>query len=556
MTDWRRRGPAPPGGPLVPEADPRGSTAAQRFALALACAGFAVSAALYSDSLLDDAYIVFRYADNLVAGIGPVFNPGEWVEGFSSPLWLLLVAVGRAAGAAPESTVRVLGISLGMGAIIASWALGRRLAAGWPALIPALLLALHPAHAMWSVHGLETPLFVLLVAAAFAAWGGDTPRATAAAGALFGLAFWTRPEAPLFVAILAVAATIRGNGRRAVRLVSWFASLAIPLLTLRLLLYGSLVPNTFHAKTGGGIGRLLFGLGSARLFVQSHWVLVAACAGVAALIVHRLFIVPSRDRGFARALCDAPRSRAVPPLPGDIILCGLAWSAWVVWIGGDAFPGYRFWLPVLPLAGALAGWLVAEASGFAAFAFSAMPRLARPALLATAAAGLAVIATTARTDVLLEYSTGKEFTARMLAVGYWLGENAPREAVIALNYVGAVPYRSGLRTIDMLGLTDPLVGRSPIRGRFRFPGHARGNGASILDRAPELILMGGVSLAPAPTDELFPELDSEEQIVRDARFAERYERVQVQISAPGGSQWFAFYKRKDFAWRPADAITP
>lgn len=40
----------------------------------------------------DDPYITYRYAANLLAGHGPVFNIGEWVEGFSSPLHLLLSA--------------------------------------------------------------------------------------------------------------------------------------------------------------------------------------------------------------------------------------------------------------------------------------------------------------------------------------------------------------------------------------------------------------------------------------------------------------------------------
>ncbi len=46
--------------------------------------------------LMDDAYIYFRYADNLtVHGRGLVWNPGEYVEGFSSPLWMLLLCVLR-----------------------------------------------------------------------------------------------------------------------------------------------------------------------------------------------------------------------------------------------------------------------------------------------------------------------------------------------------------------------------------------------------------------------------------------------------------------------------
>jgi len=46
----------------------------------------------FAGSLIDDAFIFFRYADNLLAGLGPVFNAGERVEGFTSPLWLLLLA--------------------------------------------------------------------------------------------------------------------------------------------------------------------------------------------------------------------------------------------------------------------------------------------------------------------------------------------------------------------------------------------------------------------------------------------------------------------------------
>ena len=40
----------------------------------------------------DDPFITYRYAANLLAGHGPVFNIGERVEGFSSPLHLLLMA--------------------------------------------------------------------------------------------------------------------------------------------------------------------------------------------------------------------------------------------------------------------------------------------------------------------------------------------------------------------------------------------------------------------------------------------------------------------------------
>lgn len=479
----------------------------------LACAGF-------RDSVIDDAFIVFRYADHLLAGHGPVFNPGERVEGFTSPLWLLLLAAGRAAGFDYLSLVPAFGIAFGAAAILATHALARRVAPGWPALLAPVLLAVHPAFAMWSVHGLETALFVALLASGLSAWAGGSPRV---AGAWLGAAFWTRPEAAMVVVVLGGLALARRERRRAGELVAVFAAFAVPLLAARLLYYGALFPNTFHAKTGGGLGRIRFGLGSARLFVETHLPLVLA-AGAAAL---------------------ASTRRRVEHTPVfDLAVLGAVWSAWIVWIGGDAFPGFRFWLPVLPIAAAVAAWGIARA---------ATTRGRGLVLAAAAVVGVALVAWDARPDPLLEYETGKDFTARMRAVGRWMRDHVPPETVIAVNYVGALPWESGLPTIDMLGLTDAAVGRSPIAGRFRFPGHAKGNGASILERKPGLILMGGVYLAPEPpVGRIGPELDSEDQIAADPRLEEEYVLAATRIAAPGGRLWFAFYKRRDLAWSPPE----
>ena len=49
--------------------------------------------------LIDDAFVYFRYVDNLLfLGRGLVYNQGEYVEGFSSPLWTLLLTLLRASG--------------------------------------------------------------------------------------------------------------------------------------------------------------------------------------------------------------------------------------------------------------------------------------------------------------------------------------------------------------------------------------------------------------------------------------------------------------------------
>src|SRR5262249_38466156 len=150
-------------------------------------------------------------------------------------------------------------------------------------------------------------------------------------------------------------------------------------------------------------------------FVSSHALVVLACLVAA---------VP---------LLRSDRRREAPPLVAFAILFGVVWSAYVVWEGGDAFPGYRFWLPVLPLAGApLARALSLGRATAPAWAPAA-------ALLVAVTTGSLALA-----DVRIEHETGREFTAKMAAAGRWLGAHVPPGTWIAVNYVGALPYYSGL----------------------------------------------------------------------------------------------------------------
>ena len=60
--------------------------------------------------LMDDAFVYFRYADNLLfAQRGLVYNAGEFVEGYSSPLWMVLLTAVRGLGLDWWLAVRLLG---------------------------------------------------------------------------------------------------------------------------------------------------------------------------------------------------------------------------------------------------------------------------------------------------------------------------------------------------------------------------------------------------------------------------------------------------------------
>ena len=52
---------------------------------------------------IDDSYITFRYARNILAGEGFVYNPGEAVLGTTTPLYTLIMVVSGAVSGGTEA---------------------------------------------------------------------------------------------------------------------------------------------------------------------------------------------------------------------------------------------------------------------------------------------------------------------------------------------------------------------------------------------------------------------------------------------------------------------
>jgi hypothetical protein len=101
---------------------------ARRLGLVLLAAAVAAGAAMvalplqHGEPLLrftaDDAYISFRYADHFAAGQGPSFSlGGPRVDGYTSPLWMALIAATHLVGVGDEAASKVLSL-LALGAIV------------------------------------------------------------------------------------------------------------------------------------------------------------------------------------------------------------------------------------------------------------------------------------------------------------------------------------------------------------------------------------------------------------------------------------------------------
>ena len=119
----------------------------------------------------------------------------------------------------------------------------------------------------------------------------------------------------------------------------------------------------------------------------------------------------------------------------------------------------------------------------------------------------------------------------------------------SLNPVGAVPYYSGLYTIDMLGLTDEHIAHTDVTMQTGgYAGHEKGDGEYILDRAPDVILLGNVQVAPRgpvnPQRIHWPLLGiSEHELGRSPRTQRLY--VPDQLRLPDG-RYLLFLRRADF----------
>jgi hypothetical protein len=74
---------------------------------------------------------------------------------------------------------------------------------------------------------------------------------------------------------------------------------------------------------------------------------------------------------------------------------------------------------------------------------------------------------------------------RWVTLGRYLREQHPA-AVLAIDAAGKVPFFSGLRTIDMLGLNDEHLAHGAARPSFRV-GHNKYDPDYVLARSPDLI---------------------------------------------------------------------
>jgi hypothetical protein len=203
---------------------------------------------------VDDAFITYRYAQNLLSGHGLVYNPGQTVLGTTTPLFASLLAILAIPFGGPEAPFPW--ISLVLSAVFdatSCWLLvlfGRRWKRHKVGLASASVWAVAPMSVTFAIGGMETSLVVLLLLAV--AYAHFTSRHNTAAF-LAASAILTRPDTLLFLApfgLIRVWQLFRKGMDRSVWLEAGLA--AAPLLAwgaFAITAYGSPFPNSVAAKS-------------------------------------------------------------------------------------------------------------------------------------------------------------------------------------------------------------------------------------------------------------------------------------------------------------------
>jgi hypothetical protein len=482
-------------------------------------------------SLLDDGMISMRYAKNLAAGHGLVWNAGlERVEGYSNFLWTAAMAIPHALPLAPSKislVVMVAGALILLAHAVVANNLARELAPErdrhFAALLAMIAVAFCYPLVFWTLRGMEVGLQTLLIALCVLSWVRlhavpppalseprrvERTRERVVLLAGLGLIPLVRDDGLISAGLIALFAIGAAVERRAWPwAIAIAAAVALPKaahFVFRLQYYGDLLPNTYYLKMTGAPALERLSLG----------------ASVAAEIAARTLVIPLGLIVTAAVATGWPvlRDRRTA-LIAAIFAANFAYS---IYVGGDVWDWMNYanrfvtigLPPLLVLAAVAAARLRTDGRRIALVVGAGLCVAGVVDLVEKAVTGMLAVSRAGRAISLCEIAAGvvlllwfrraraqparwlaTEWAAVVLivgaldgrAIGQWMTGSAlampediavarvgvmlhratASDAVIAAAYAGAIPYYANRPSLDITGKSDKVIARQPEKVTFR-----------------------------------------------------------------------------------------
>jgi len=212
--------------------------------LVTACIAFVWSNSPYD---IDDALITYRYAENIAAGAGFVYNPGERILGTTTPLYTLILAGLRCLGISIPFAGDAISFAASIALVAVTMALVQQLAGSfWTALLTGVILLAQGSFLRYSMAGMETPWYTLLTMCSLFAFAEERTLLSAALAALAAL---TRLDGLVIVGTILLSCLIERR-RRPIWEMAIVLLILAPWALIAFIYFGSPVPLSMLAKQG------------------------------------------------------------------------------------------------------------------------------------------------------------------------------------------------------------------------------------------------------------------------------------------------------------------
>lgn len=371
---------------------------------------------------LDDALIYLRYVRNFHEGNGLVYNPSEYFNGLTSPLFTALMLL---AGFL-LSNLQTMMILLSGVLFLTAALLGASLFAKsrLERAITATVLACFGY--FYSTFGMETGLYLLLIAASLLLYRNESPWFVIT----LALLVITRSEGVFLALVLAIDYLYRQRHLPDWRyLIAAALVFSLPFL-FNLYYYGALMPATGSAKIAQGKSGLW---GEGWIFLNVLYLRDAFFSGS---LFAPLFL-------FCAALGGLFAQRTQRGAWLSVLFLALLLGFYV----SLNIPNYHWYYA--PFLFFLIIFACRGIWQFGAYALSKGPRTGQAILFA-----LLLIGALMSVQKMLSFEV-RGATQSYVDMGVWLRDNTPATASVAMVEIGTVGWHSQRPVVDILGLVSP-----------------------------------------------------------------------------------------------------
>jgi len=394
----------------------------------------------------EDFYITLRYAENIAAGNGFVYNAGQHVLGTTTPLYTLVLACFARIGFDPTLSGKLLGIVADLMTGLLTYRLGRAVGRPVAGLAAAACLSFAPTNLIWSIKGMEVGIVAATVIGAWCAW---VEKREVIAWVCAAVLVLLRIDGAVLAAIM-LGATILRDRRIPWRGIAAFVVLAAPWTLFATLYFGSPLPLSLAAKLTV-YGRVIPGrfpqlMPFLVLMLHSPFGLLIA-AGCLVYGVYA-FTLWRTSNTSVKAESEHPELGLAAPLLWIIVYyAGMALSHVVLF-------GWYF-VPPTPIYYLVS--MVGISAAVERLGFSEAAAVYKRVATGTAAlVGLAVSLVAPHVARTLRESQAVETNLRT-PIGIWIHDQARPADTLMLEPIGYIGYYSRLRVIDVIGLVSPEV---------------------------------------------------------------------------------------------------